>query len=111
MAEPLDSIVAAFRARQFVVSLHHWQQVVSDDRPVPSLVEAGIAQDRPEVLRVYEEDNKGKSCLILCEAPNGEPMHVVIGFEQSPMTLVTAYPPDPEIWEDDNRTRRKGPQK
>ena len=107
MAEPLDSVVAAFRERRYLVSLHHWEQIVMEDRPTVSRVVAGIAQDAPEVIRVYERDKRGQACLILCVPPNTEPIHVVVGFDRSPMTIITAYEPDPEIWNDDNRTEKE----
>lgn len=105
--EPLDSIVDAFIARDYRISRHHWDQVVSDARPVPSLVEEGIARDQPVIIEDYPPGERGKSCLILCEPPSGTPIHVVVGYEKRPMTVVTAYPPDPALWEPDNRTRRR----
>ena len=106
MAEPLDSIVAAFRVRNFKVSLHHWTQFVTDGRPDPLAVEKGLADDQPVIVEDYVTDNQGKSCLVLCVPPNSEAIHVVVGYEQVPMTLVTAYVPDPARWYEDNRTRR-----
>jgi hypothetical protein len=107
MAEPLDSIVRAFQGRRYAVSLHHWEQVVNDGRPPSSLVVAGIAHDQPEIIESYPDDPKGKSCLVLCAPPTDGPIHVVIGYEQEPMTLVTAYRPDSSVWHDDHRTRRR----
>lgn len=66
-----------------------------------------------EIIENYplDETNNSKdsfpSCLILGVTTNdGEKLHVVVGYNQSMIIVITAYYPDIEHWEDDFKTRR-----
>lgn len=48
------------------------------------------------------------SCLILgVTVIEQKALHVVIGYKESTIIVITAYRPDVECWMPDNRTRRK----
>ncbi|WP_414576423.1 DUF4258 domain-containing protein [Anabaena sp. CCY 9402-a] len=47
---------------------------------------------------------------LLFDFAAGKPIHVVFSYDESTDTgyVVTAYIPDPNIWSNDFKTRRKG---
>jgi hypothetical protein len=64
----------------------------------------GIMRFRP-----YPDDPRRPSCLILGFAKESRPLHILCGkLEEDEILIVTAYEPDPEEWEADWRTRKRG---
>jgi hypothetical protein len=71
---------------------------------------------RPEVAAViasgetvaeYPDDTPFPSYL-LSGSPQGRALHVVVAIDETTRTcyVITAYPPDPDQWQADFRTRR-----
>ena len=60
-----------------------------------------------ETVEDYPNDKPFPSCLMLGFIEN-RPLHVVVAVEDSTKTcyIITAYDPDPLLWESDFRTRR-----
>jgi hypothetical protein len=60
-----------------------------------------------EVIFGYPDDDPFPSCLMLGYF-QGRPLHVVVAVEALSKTcyIVTAYDPDPSLWNEDFRTRR-----
>jgi hypothetical protein len=60
-----------------------------------------------EIVEAYPDDEPFPCCLILGLVGNRF-LHVVIAVEDSTRTcyIITAYDPDPVIWESDFKTRR-----
>jgi hypothetical protein len=49
------------------------------------------------------------SCLILGAAMDGKPLHVVCAYNPDVnCCMITAYYPNQDKWESDNRTRKAG---
>lgn len=64
-----------------------------------------IALAQGEILEDYPDDPRGPSCLVLGHA-RGKPLHVVCGFHDSTLIIITVYWPEPTKWVDE-RTRRR----
>jgi len=64
---------------------------------------------RGNIIEPYPDAPRGPSCLILGFSKSGKPLHIVCGnIEEEEILIVTAYEPDPEEWEKDWKTRKRG---
>jgi len=68
---------------------------------VRAVVESGA------VIETYPDDIPYPSVLILGFA-NGQPLHVVLGYNDAVLEcyVITAYRPDPGLWDDSFKVRR-----
>lgn len=57
------------------------------------------------IIETYSKDPRGKSCLIACEISDN-PVHVVCGFRNKRLLVVTVYRPTLPTWRD-YKTRTK----
>lgn len=78
------------------------------------LVERGISVndiirciDTGEIIKQYEDDKPFPSCLILGVAIDEEYIHVVVSHDSEWIYLITAYHPDPDVWDPDFKTRKE----
>ena len=60
-----------------------------------------------EVIADYPDDEPFPSCL-MSGFVHGRPLHVVVAIEAGSAScyIITAYDPDPDLWEEDFRARR-----
>ena len=70
-----------------------------------SLSDVGLAITSGEIIEEYPRDYPHPSALILGYSEN-RPIHVVLGIGGGFLWLITAYRPDFEKWEADNKTRK-----
>jgi hypothetical protein len=59
-----------------------------------------------EIIEPYPEDYPHPSCLILGATLKTILIHVVVGFTEDELWIITAYYPDVEIWSEDFKTRK-----
>ena len=90
------------------ISEHGYDALFDDGLTVDQLLAgAGSAV----VVEEYPEYQKGAAVLVLQQAIDGSPIHAVWGVPRGynrPAVLVTAYKPDPSLW-DETFTRRLHP--
>ena len=93
MSEPLDSIIEAFRNRNYDVEMRHvWENfVLEPDRPSPSAIVESIADDAPKLILDDPEDSRGGRAEIGGIARNGRAIHSHVGYERNPMKIITAW--------------------
>lgn len=60
-----------------------------------------------EIIKQYEDDKPLPSCLVLGLSVKTEYIHIVVSCDTDFVYLITAYFPDPDIWEDDFKTRKE----
>lgn len=60
-----------------------------------------------EIIKQYEDDIPLPSCLVLGFSVRSEYIHVVVSCDTNFIYLITAYFPDPEMWENDFKTRKE----
>ena len=59
-----------------------------------------------ELIEDYLEDVRGRSCLMLGTADSGRPIHVVCASKDGYLSIITAYQPDPKVWDTDWKFKR-----
>lgn len=81
------------------ISEHGYDELANDDltarEVVSGLLDAVLIEDYPDY-------NKGASVLVLQKDKNDQPIHVVWGIPkgyENPAVLITAYRPDPTLWD------------
>ena len=60
-----------------------------------------------EIIKQYEDDKPYPSCLILGFSVKSKYIHVVVSCDTEFIYLITAYYPNPDIWENDFKAKRK----
>lgn len=91
-------------------------QIVWTEHLVFRLRERGIKRadvigciQNGEIIEQYSDDMLFPSCLILGAAMNGQPLHVVCSLNSNiNCCMITAYYPNTDKWESDNKTRKVG---
>ncbi len=59
-----------------------------------------------EIIKQYPDDKPLPSCLILGFSVKSEYIHIVASCDTDFIYLITAYFPDPDMWENDFKTRK-----
>ena len=93
----LEAIQAAFRQGRYRLTVHGLREATADEIASED-IRTAIISEEAEVVEDYPDDPRGSSCLILGWAVAGRPLHVVVSYPPD-VTVITAYAPDPERWE------------
>jgi hypothetical protein len=106
MSETLRRVQTLMLAGDVRVSDHGYDELRKDgiliEDVVAGIVTAVSVEDCPNRFR-------GRSVLALQRDANGRAIHVVWALpagEHRPTVLVTAYRPDPNLWDDEFRRRK-----
>ena len=59
------------------------------------------------IITYYPDDKPLESCLILGLSVKIKYIHIVVSCDADFIYLITAYFPDPEVWESDLKTRKR----
>ena len=106
MSETLRRVQMLVLTGDYLVSDHGFNALDEDAIVVGEAI-AGIAAALP--IEDYPDRARGPSVLALQYDGNGHAIHVVWGIpagQRSPAVLVTAYRPDPLLWQSDFRKRK-----
>ena len=95
-------------------TLNKPEQIAITEHARRRLIERGISVsdiirciDTGEIIKQYEDDKPFPSCLILGAAIDEEYIHVVVSHDSEWIYLITAYHPDPDVWDPDFKTRKE----
>ena len=81
------------------ISEHGYDELSDDGLSVREII-AGISE--AQIVEEYPDFPKGPCILLLQKDSSGRPVHVVWGIPKgykNPVVLVTAYRPNPELWD------------
>ncbi|NOZ11162.1 MAG: DUF4258 domain-containing protein [Gammaproteobacteria bacterium] len=107
MSKTLKNVQALIRKFEVRISDHGYDELSSDNLFARDVVEGAI---EAIVVEDYPNYPKGPCVLVLQRDRVKRPIHIVWGIPKgytSPAVLITAYRPDPEVWENDWLRRRK----
>ena len=102
----IDTIRAKVRLGKYNISFTHTEKVrlrKIEAREIEEAIYNGT------IVEPYPSDPRGASCLILGFTRQQRPLHVLCGgLEEDEVLIITAYEPNPNEWEADWKTRKKG---
>ena len=105
MSETLRRIRTLVLSGDYLISDHGFDELAKDDI-LPGEALTGIIAAVP--VEDYPDRRRGPSVLALQHDGNGRPIHVLWGIpagRRRPAVLVTAYRPDPYLWDSDFKKR------
>ena len=107
MSKTLEKVQRLVQDGTVRVSEHGYDELAADAISVRDIV-AGVAEAM--VVEDYPNYPNGPCVLVRQTDTDGQPIHVVWGIptgHTSPAVIVTAYRPDPDMWEEEFSRRRK----
>lgn len=105
MSETLRRVQALVLSGDYLVSDHGFNELEEDDIVASELI-AGIAA--AIAVEDYRDRVRGPSVLALQHDADGRPIHAVWAIpagQRRPAILVTAYRPNPKLWDSDFKRR------
>lgn len=106
MSALLEAIKALVASEHVLISNHGYDELSNDGILAREVLEGAKAAT---IVREYPEHGRGPCVLVLQRDGSGRPIHVVWGIpknQAAPAVLVTAYRPDPKLWEADFLRRK-----
>lgn len=88
---------------KIIQTLHSAKRLLSRNI---SLSDVKRVIDEGEIIKQYETDQPYPSCLILGLSIAGKILHVVVSHNSENIFLITAYYPDPSIWQADFKIKK-----
>ncbi len=107
MSETLNKIKFLAQVGGIRISEHGYDEMANDDlaaREVVSGISAAV------LVEDYPNYPKGPCVLVIQKDKNSKPVHVVWGIPKNcdqPAVLITAYRPDPKLWDNKFMRRKK----
>jgi hypothetical protein len=98
MSITLDFIRTEIEKQSYEILLHADDERIADGLTVSQLE---FALSNCEVLEQYQDNPRGRSCLVIGFTPEGTAVHVVCGKNPSGhLILITVYIPATPKWRD-----------
>lgn len=100
----IEQLRALSRPEQIAITEHARRRQIERGISVNDIIRC---IDTGEIIKQYEDDKPFTSCLILGAAIDWEYIHVVVSHDSEWIYLITAYQPDPDVWEAELKTRKE----
>lgn len=107
LSATLDSVRRLIQEGTVRISEHGYDELAAEDIFARDVID-GVG--KAVVVEDYPEYPKGPCVLVLQKDRQNKPIHVLWGIPKGhtgPAVLVTAYRPNPKMWEGDFLRRRK----
>ena len=95
----LDQLQNSVRNRDYELTLHARRRLNLRRHFRTGETEDAVLSSQAEIIEDYPDDPRGASCLVLGFTSGARPIHVQLAY-QPVVSIITAYEPDPEQWED-----------
>lgn len=94
----IDFIRKKFLEQEFEFSKHAVDQMLIRNITVKEIREAATCA---EIIEDYPDDKYSPSCLLYGTTYKDRPLHIQCSHPERPLLkIITAYQPNPELWED-----------
>ncbi|MGH8555955.1 MAG: DUF4258 domain-containing protein [Methylococcales bacterium] len=106
MSKFLDRIRALVTAGKYEITAHAFVELNNDGLLTQDVI-SGVSE--AVVVEEYPDYHKGPSILVLQYDSEGQPVHALWGIAKGnsePVSLVTAYRPEPDRWTSNYLKRR-----
>ena len=100
----IEQLRALNKPEQMAITEHARRRLIERNISVNDIIQC---IDSGEIIKQYEDDRPFPSCLVLGGSVGGEYIHVVVSHDDNWIYLITAYHPDPDVWEPDFKTRKE----
>jgi hypothetical protein len=94
-------------AKKKILFLPHAVRQMSRIERMITTTEVRQVIEKGKLIEDYPEDARGHSCLIFGHGKDSRPIHVVCSPKEDYLSIITAYLPDPQIWEDHFKKRKE----
>jgi len=88
----IDTIWQKIKNEDYYFSQHGDDERKNDNLTILEIEEAIL---NGKILELYEDDKRGKSCLVVGFTNSGKPIHIVCGTNQNLLVIITVYIPTP----------------
>lgn len=106
VAASLRERIRTAAAKRILFLPHAVRQMSRPERMI-STVDVREVLINGDVIEEYPDDPRGPSALLLGCAQADRVIHVVAAPKEEYAAIITAYVPDPTMWNDDLKTRRR----
>jgi len=107
LGETFESVRRLVLSGEIRISEHGYEELSADQLYAREVVEGFPGAT---IIEEYQDYPKGPCVLVLQRDRYNQPIHVVWGIPKGysgPAVLITAYKPDPELWEKNFLRRKK----
>ena len=95
-------------------ALNNPDRIILTEHARIRLIERGINAkdiisgiDTGEVIKQYEDDLPFPSCLLMGYSEKNKPLHIVVSYDGEYIHLITAYYPNPDIWDNGFKIKKE----
>jgi Domain of unknown function (DUF4258) len=106
MSETLQRVRDLVAKGEVRISEHGYDELADDEISVQELISGLLDAD---LVEDYPDFPKGPCTLVLQSGTDDQPIHALWGIPKGvsgPAVLITAYRPNPDLWENDFLRRR-----
>jgi hypothetical protein len=102
----LQDLRDAIHAGRIRITDHADEEAAADRLTLAEILHSAVAG---EIIEEYPDDRPFPSCLVLGRTPEKKPVHSVWAYhsEKAKAFLITVYRPDPDLWIDWRRRKKR----
>ena len=103
----IETLIKEALSKRLLFTPHCAEQMNKPDRLI-SIAEVREVIKSGKTIEDYPEDKRGHSCLMMGYTSQNRLLHIVCSPKDEYLAVITAYVPDPLIWDATFAKRKKG---